>query len=77
MLFGILQAMHPSGFRGSFAEGLESRVQNSGLTVILLTYHTQLATVPARVVVRDASHLLLWSDFARLLLHSRVQHLSD
>ena len=25
----------------------------------------------------DASQLLPWSDFARLLLHSRVQHLSD
>ena len=67
----------PERLPRSFAEGLESCVRNSGLTVSLLSYHSQLAGVPTGVIVRDASQLLPWADFARLLLHSRVQHLSD
>ena len=49
----------------------------SGSAAAACPRRTAVDGVPTGVVVCDASQLLPWSDFARLLLHSRVQHLSD
>ncbi len=59
------------------AEGLASCVRNSGLAVFLLAYQLDLGDVPAGVTLLDASNVLPWTEFARLLLTTRVQHLSD
>ena len=61
-------------------EGLASCVANSGLTVVLLTYHVaDLGGVPPGVRVEDARSLLPWPIFAKLLhgAKKRVQHLAD
>jgi hypothetical protein len=67
----------PKRLPRSFAEGLASCFQNSGLRVVLLTYHCQLGDVPTGVVLYNASTLLTWPDCVLLLQHNRVQHISD
>ena len=68
--------MRPQRLHPVFVEGLPSCVRNSGLMVVLLTYNLDLCDVPAGVIVHDARDVLPWAGFARLSVHTCVQHLS-